>query len=119
MYHLRLKKALSYDGIISATAKKPDVYTEEKAVADAAVASGYFSLIADAEPEVPPEGNGETITMSLDYEALAKQTKAELIAYAQANGIDLDGLKTKDDILEAISAANGGSYTMMELQRED
>lgn len=125
MYRLRLIKALSYDGIISATAKHPDVYTEDKAIANAAVASGYFIIVEQPEEaqETPPaipdetgEGGGEN--EAPDYEALSKQTKAELTEYAQAHGISLDGCKTKADILEAISVANGGSYTMMELQEE-
>ena len=45
-------------------------------------------------------------------------TKAELLKYAEENDIDVEGCKTKADILEVISAANGGSYTMMELQEE-
>ena len=40
MYHLRLIKALSYTGLVSATQKNPDTFTEDKAIADDAVASG-------------------------------------------------------------------------------
>lgn len=129
MYHLRLIKALSYTGTISATKKHPDVYTEDKAIADEAVASGYFAIVAEvdvphAEAVEPPTVKEPTADQNgmagetPDYEALSKQTKAELTAYAQAHGISLDGCKTKADILEAISAACGGSYTMMELQKE-
>ena len=42
MYHLRLIKALSYDGAVSATREHPDTYTEVEAIAQEAVASGYF-----------------------------------------------------------------------------
>lgn len=120
MFHLRLVKALSYNGTISATRENPDVYTEDMAIADAAVASGYFILVEQpGEPqETPPAAPDEPAGEIPDYEALSKQTKAELTAYAQAHGISLEGCRTKPDILEAISAANGGSYTMMELQKE-
>lgn len=121
-YHLRLCKALSYRGVVSATKKQPDVFVEDKATADEAVATGYFKLIEfeeieesgdDPAPE-PPDMLGETP----DYEELSKQTKAELIAFAKAHGISTDGCKTKGDILQEISHAYGGSYTIMELQEK-
>lgn len=125
MYHLRLIKALSYSGIVRATRKNPDVYTDDKAIADMAVASGYFALVAELEvpnaetekpsEDVPPADAGAAPP---DYESLSKQTKAELAEYAGSHGISLNGCRTKSDILEAISAAHGGSYTMMELQKE-
>lgn len=129
MYHLRLIKALSYSGVVSATRKHPDVYTKDKAIADAAVATGYFAIVAELEatpsgPTIKPPADAElpepdgTEGIIPDYEELSRQTKAELTAYAQARGISIDGCKTKADILEAISAACGGSYTMMELQKE-
>ena len=127
MYHLRLIKALSYNGIIKASKKHPDVYTEDKAIADAAVATGYFAIVAElevphAEAEKPPMGeppadSGAELETP-DYEALSRQTKNELTEYARAHGISTDGCRTKADILEAISAYYGGSYTMMELQKE-
>lgn len=117
MYHIRLVKALSYSGIVSATKKHPDVFLEDKATADAAVATGYFSIVAGQQAEEHPAAS-KPGTEGPDYEALAKQTKAELTGYAQEHGIDIEGCKTKADILQAISAANGGSYTMMELQKE-
>lgn len=51
MYHLRLIKALSYTGVVEATKQRPDVYVEDKAIADAAVATGYFKLIKDEGEE--------------------------------------------------------------------
>lgn len=119
MYHIRLAKALSYSGIVSATKKNPDLFVEDKATADAAVATGYFIIIDQQDgshSEQAPEGQDSNDTP--DYEALAKQTKAELTKYAQEHGISIEGCKTKADILQAISVANGGSYTMMELQQE-
>lgn len=49
MYHLRLIKGLSYYGVVEASKEQPDVFVEDKNVADAAVASGYFVLLAEAE----------------------------------------------------------------------
>lgn len=110
MAKVKLTKARSYSGIIVATAKKPVVdVTEEEA--KALVATGYFEPYdTSKEPEVLRAAD------EADYEALSGMTKTELVDYAEKNGIDIDGRKTKADIMEAISAANGGSYTMMELQ---
>lgn len=119
MFHIRLAKALSYSGIVSATKKNPDVFVEDKATADAAVATGYFIFIDQRDgghSEQPPEEPGGS--EAPDFEALSKQTKAELAKYAQEHGISTEECKTKADILQAISVAHGGSYTMMELQQE-
>ena len=63
-YHLRLIKALSYSGIITATKKKPDVYVADKKIADAAVATGYFMLVGGEEkPQVVVKGQ----FLKLDY----------------------------------------------------
>ncbi|MEE0100817.1 MAG: SAP domain-containing protein [Acutalibacteraceae bacterium] len=164
MYHLRLCKALSYTGVVSATRKEPDVFTEDKAIADKALASGYFQLVEDdgrqtatvkghlskeqlesmkvsdlkklaeamgidtsgiekkaelveaisaEEVEAPAEEENE-----VDYEGLSDMTKAELTAYAAEHGISLEGCNTKADMLSTISVANGGSYTMIDLQKE-
>jgi len=114
MAKVKLIKVRSYSGLVRATAQKPivDVSDED---AKALVATGYFepcSSIAADVAEDKDEGSKP------DYEALSEMTKAELTAYAKGNGIDIADCKTKADILEAISAANGGSYTMMELQKE-
>ena len=121
MYHLRLIKGLSYLGSLSATKKEPDVFTEDEAAVEEATASGYFELIGgvvsdgaaelETEPETEPEENP-------DLEALAAMSKAELTAFAEEHEIDLAGCRTKADIFEAISAFYGGSYTMIDLQRE-
>ena len=51
MYHLKLKKALSYTGIVSATKKKPDVFVKQEKIAKAAIATGYFELIEQETSE--------------------------------------------------------------------
>lgn len=114
MAKVKLIKARSYNGVVKATSEQPVVDVSEED-AQALVATGYFepctSVVADEQKDKSEEGTP-------DYEALSEMTKAELLKYAKENDIDVEGCKTKADILEAISAANGGSYTMMELQEE-
>jgi len=113
MVKLKLIKARSYSGLVKATTKQPYVEVEAEKDAQALVATGYFEVCASDAAGADTEQEDS----SPDYEALSEMTKAELTRYAEDNGISLDGCKTKADILEAISAANGGSYTMMELQQ--
>lgn len=166
MYHLKLCKGLSYygmDGALKATRKQPDVLTEDKAIADAAVASGFFKLVGEGEaPGFPPPGEVlghldpkqlEELTIpdlkklageigadikglkdkaaiitaivavevsapAFDAEALTAMSDEELKALVEEKGIDLTGCETREDALEAISVALGGSYTMLDLMRE-
>ena len=143
MYHLRLIKALSYCGAIHATRERPDAYTEDEAVAESALASGYFELVEITQPEVEEDAQGNDIPDGIavhegdaqgeedgdeeegpsmestpDFETLATMTKAELTAFAKERDIDVSRCRTKDDILGAISVAYGGSYTMIDLQHE-
>ena len=43
-YHLRLKNAMSYTGVVNATREEPDVFTADEAIKAAALRSGYFDL---------------------------------------------------------------------------
>lgn len=122
-YHLKLKKALSYTGIVEATAQRPDVYTDDKATAEAAVATGYFTLVGGtAQPEqtvaTEPEYGGKT---------LEEMTVSELETYAAYNNVSLKGISKKADIIaklkeelgeEAENEVDYGSPTMTELQDE-
>ncbi|MCD7810372.1 MAG: hypothetical protein LUG91_00750 [Ruminococcus sp.] len=112
MYHIRLVKSCSYKGIVSANKAKPDVYTEDKAAADKAVASGFFKLIEDEDEQTESENQ----TGRPDCEKLADMTKAELTEYAEKNGVSLEGCSTKTQILKAICTAFGGSAAMIDLQ---
>lgn len=115
VYHIRLTKARSYRGVVTATKAQPDVYVEDKAIADKAVASGYFTLVEVTEDEA-----GDTDAEDeeqVDYEKLEAMTKAELTEYAEERGISLEGCSTKAQILKAISTANGGSSAMIDLQQ--
>ena len=106
MYHLRLKKALSYNGIVSATRKNPDVYTEDEATAQAAVVSGYFDLVEDTQPASDHNADtGKMVKGHLDYDQLIKDFKlGELKDLAAKMEIDTTGLRNKDDYAKAISA---------------
>lgn len=55
MYRVKLIKGISYDGIISATIANPVVEVEDKATADAAIATGYFELVSI--PEFPKKAS--------------------------------------------------------------
>lgn len=126
MYHLRLCKALSYTGVVSATRKEPDVFTEDKAIADKAIASGYFQLVEEAK-EMP-----ETIKGHFSKRQLEEMKVDELRQLAEDMGIDTSSLKKKAELVEAIAAEEveapaqdenevdygEGSPTMIELQKE-
>lgn len=113
MVQLKLKNVRSYTGAVKATQSKPYVQVETEDEAQALVATGYFDVCASAPVPVPNDDD-ETVP---NYEALSEMKKAELTAYAEENGIDISDCKTKEDILKAISIANGGSSTMIDLQQ--
>lgn len=119
MYHLRLIKASSYSGIVTATRKNPDVFVEDQATADKVVATGYFQLI-EGDGEVTD--NGEETPAE---KALKDMSMAELETYAAYHDISLKGTRSKAvaiaKIEDAMGAENGvdyGSPTMQELQGE-
>ena len=118
-YHLRLCKSLSYKGIVSATKKQPDVFVEDKATADAAVATGYFILIEN-EDESKTEPGPEKISYS--KEQLADMKVEQLKAIAEKAGIAEAKTFKKTDYINAILWAqndySNGSPTMIALQEE-
>lgn len=122
MFHLRLCKGLSYLGIVRATKAEPDVFVQEEEKAKALVNTGYFEMVSnEAEISRPQtetaeqensaddlfgEGPGEDEQQgNPELMELQKKNKAELIAYAGQNGIDITGCKTKDDIYQKIVEA--------------
>lgn len=122
MFHLRLCKGLSYLGIVRATKVEPDVFVQEEEKAKALVNTGYFEMVSnEAEISRPQtetaeqensaddlfgEGPGEDEQQgNPELMELQKKNKAELIAYAGQNGIDITGCKTKDDIYQKIVEA--------------
>lgn len=70
----------------------------------------FVEAIAATQVKAPAPGSIE--------EALAAMTDEELTAFAKEHDIDLDGCDTREDKLEAISVAQGGSYTMLDLMRQ-
>jgi hypothetical protein len=131
-YHLRLIKALSYAGAVSATREHPDTYTDDEAIAQAAVASGYFELVDDgaapAEPEAPEE-SGEAVTEpAYSGKTLDEMTVPEIETFATYRGVSLKGCKTRaakvkklvDELGEEITSGEleYGSPTIVELQTE-
>lgn len=68
---------------------------------------------AIAAAEVETDGAAK-----FDAEALAAMSDEELAAFAKEHDIDLDDAKTREEVLEAVSVALGGSYTMLDLMRK-
>lgn len=74
-YHLKLTHGASFTGVVTASRHKPDVYIDDKATADAAVATGYFDLVTETAPEEdakPDETSGsdpEDATPEIDLSA--------------------------------------------------
>ncbi len=120
-YHLRLAKALSYCGVVKATQSRPDVYVEDKATADEAVATGYFRLVGSGETPEPP-------TEPEPGKTLEEMTVSELETYAAYKGVELKGISKKADIItklkeeldaeETEGTVDYGSPTMQELQEQ-
>lgn len=113
MHHLRLIKGLSYSGAVSATKDHPDVFVEDENKYQRAMKSGYFKEVADTpektvevekgqgEDKAPEENNDQ----GKSADALSDMNVTELRAYASLNGIDISGLKKREDILDAIKVA--------------
>ena len=118
MYHLKLIKALSYSGVVTATQKKPDVFVADKAIADAAVATGYFKI---AEEDQEPQEGGEEKETGEDGEnkepgkKLEEMTVPELETCATYKGISLKGISKKADIIAKLKVELGAAETENEV----
>lgn len=102
MRKLKLIKGRSYTGHgIVVTAESPCVEVAKKDVADALVATGYFSLVEASADAGTSDGE----------KPIDKMTEKELDAYAAENGIDLTGVNGKAKklakIQESLDASNG------------
>lgn len=93
-YHLRLIKGLSYCGIVTATVKNPDVYTEDSNIADKAVNSGYFELVNTDDSEIIDFDDN-----NIDFNSY---TVTELKAYANEHNINVSDCKNKAEYVNAI-----------------
>jgi hypothetical protein len=103
MYHIRLIKGLSYTGAVKATKKEPDVFVEDKATAETAVASGYFTMVGEEEPGTP-DGEPERLEGHLAKEQLESMTVDNLKKLAADMGIETKGMKRRAEFVEAILA---------------
>lgn len=120
-YHLKLAKGLSYCGVVKATKKNPDVFVEDKATADAAVATGYFKLIEGEEAPEPPKAPEPGKTLD-------EMTVTELETYAAYHNVSLKGVRGKENIIAKLKEELGaeetegevdyGSPTIQELQEQ-
>ena len=100
-YHLKLVKGLSYHGAISATVKNPDVYTDDKAIADKAVSSGYFVLENDVTDDSIFDTKEVTVTDE-NIEDISCLTIRELKEYAKKHNIDVSSCENKADYVKKI-----------------
>lgn len=104
MYELKLIKGKSYTGIggatagLHATAARPVIAVEDEATANAAVASGFFSIVSSPAP-----AKDEAPDSPKDYSRL---TLTELKAIASARGISTADLRTKADYAAALASAD-------------
>ena len=133
MYYLRLIKARSYTGRgLHATARSPLVTTEDEAVFQSALASGYFLEAAPDEPRPRKPDTTGTI------EAIDTMNSSRLRAYAKKLGLGLswptgtDADTIRADIRASLTkngdgdtadslmsgGEDNGSVAMMELQEE-
>lgn len=125
MYHLRLIKGRSYSGVVSATKEHPDVFEDDKATVDKAVASGYFEIVEAIEADVIEQDDFVKET-EVNKKPLENMTVNELEICAAYYGISLKGLTKKTDILAKLrseieteeNVIDYGSPTMAELQKQ-
>ncbi|MEG1564835.1 MAG: hypothetical protein RR365_14100 [Bacteroides sp.] len=104
-YHIKLIKALSYSGAVEATAAHPDVFLEDEATAQAAVASGYFTFAENPGTTAPPETPTGEITL------IDTMNVTQLRAYIKKNAIEVDlpSGTSANELREAIAAANAAA----------
>ena len=97
MYTVKLIKGLSCRvGTVRATKAQPICTVEDKAAADAAVASGYFKWML--EPV-------RTVSEDITEKPIAKMTIEECKAFAEAHNIDISGLSKVAELREKIATA--------------
>lgn len=133
MYHLKLVKGLSYNGVVSASQKNPDVYVLEEALANQAVATGYFKLVSGEIERVQLSSAQDVKFGNLDTTQLENMKLEALKRLAEDMGLDPSAYKKKADLIEAISSVeviparegnevdygeDTGSPTMIDLQKE-
>ena len=133
MYHLKLLKGLSYNGVVSASQKNPDVYVLDETLANQAVATGYFRLVSGEIERVHLSSEHDVKAGNLDTAQLENLKLEDLKRLAEDMGLDPSAYKKKADLIEAISSVevtpaseenevdyeeDTGSPTMIDLQKE-
>ncbi len=93
MFKLKLKNALSYNGIVSASEAKPFVEVKTKKEADAAVATGYFDIV-----EFPEVKDDEGHTAA----SLKKLNADEQKAIITGLGGDLESVNNEEERIALI-----------------
>lgn len=118
-YHLRLKNAMSYTGVVNATREEPDVFTADETIKTAALRSGYFDLVdVLAEQDTAAPADADTIPLTpageqaddgstpatLDRDYLESLSFAELKRLA--NDMDVPVTKTtkKAELIDTLAA---------------
>lgn len=119
MAKLKLIKAKSYygkinGGTILATAQNPVVSVPDDET-ERLLLTGYFALVESENIRSNKDETDET-SSTFDFDELAGMTVNELRNFAKEKGIGIEGLSKKAEILETVSAALGGSFSMMEIQ---
>ena len=114
LYHIKLKKAMSYTGIVNATREEPNVYTRDKDIATAAVRSGDFDLIEVEEDEAKAdsalltaageEAEDGSIRAHFDKGYLDSLSITDLKKLAGDLGVAVTKGMKKDDLVAAITA---------------
>lgn len=118
-YHLRLKNAMSYTGVVKATREEPNVFTADETIKAAALRSGYFDLVdvlaeqdtaAPADPDTIPltpageQADDGSTQATLDRAYLESLSFAELKRLA--NDMDVPVTKTtkRAELIDALAA---------------
>ena len=127
MITLKLIKGLSYTGWVNATKKNPYVTVEDEAIAEKAVASGYFEIVSSVPAQEPAEA-AEAAEPEPAYggKTLAEMTKSEIETFATYKNVSLKGITKKTAMIAALKKAlpdedlsgeiKYGSPTIVELQ---
>ena len=126
MYRIKLIKALSYSGLVTATAASPYVDIEDDETAEKVLATGYFETVFVESKTL--ESTEEDADYHYSGKTLDEMNVSELETFATYKGISLKGIKKKDSIISklreelAAEELEGiieyGSPTIVELQGE-
>lgn len=127
MYHLKLTKAMSYRGFVTATKKKPDVYIEEEEVYKKVLATGYFEVVSDQSDTGSSSDKNEETPLAYGGKTLDEMNTSEIETFAAYKNVILKGIKKREAMIEKLreelpaeeleGIINYGSPTMTELQK--